>query len=161
MAQDPFRPVDDEARALARSLLDGATYAALAVVQDGAPTVTRIAMATTDRGTPLSLISDLSTHTEALRADATCALLVGEPKDRGDPLTHPRMTLHATAGFVDRASPDYPALRAHYLNLRPKARLYIDFADFNLVRFDVHSALLNGGFGKAFKLTPEDLRRTS
>ena len=157
--RDPFNPVDDDARALARQLIDQATFAALAVIENGLPGVTRIAFATTPEGTPLSLISDLSSHTAALAANPACALLVGEPGDRGDPLTHPRMTLHATATFIDRLSTNHPALRAHYLAQRPKAALYIDFADFRLVRFDVNAALLNGGFGKAYRLSPTDLAR--
>jgi heme iron utilization protein len=154
---DPFRPVDTEARSLARHLLDTATFAALAVLQDGAPSVTRIAFATTPEGAPLSLMSELSTHTAALEADPRCSLLVGEPQDKGDPLTHPRLTLQAIAHFIPRESPDHPALRAHYLAQRPKARLYIDFADFRLVRFDVTRAFLNGGFGRAYVLGPGDL----
>lgn len=156
---DPFRPIDAEARALARRLLDSAGFAALGVLEDGQPAVTRIALATTPEGAPLSLVSDLSTHTAALRTTAACSLLVGEPEDRGDPLTHPRLTLQARARFVPRSSPEHPTLRAHYLSLRPKATLYIDFADFHLIRFDVTGALLNGGFGKAYRLAPEDLRR--
>jgi len=158
MQKDPFRPVDDEARALATRLIDTATFAALAVLENDQPTVSRIAFATTPEAAPLSLISDLSSHTQALRANPVCSLLVGEPEDRGDPLTHPRITLQATAHFIDRGSADHTALRAHYLALRPKAKLYIDFGDFRLVRFDVHTALLNGGFGKAYKLAPADLR---
>ncbi len=158
--RDPFRPVDAEARALARDLIDHATFAALAVIEQGHPSVSRIAFATDPDGAPLSLISDLSSHTTALEAQADCALLVGEPSDRGDPLTHPRLTLHATACFIPRDSAAHPALRAHYLAQRPKAKLYIDFADFRLVRFDVRLALLNGGFGRAYKLTAEDLNAT-
>jgi putative heme iron utilization protein len=157
--RDPFRPVDDAARALARELLEGATFAALGVIESGAPVVTRIALATTPEGAPLSLVSELSGHTAALERNPACSLLVGEPRDRGDPLTHPRLTLQARAAFIARESPHHPILRAHYLSLRPKAQLYIDFADFHLVRFEVESALLNGGFGKAYRLTPEDLRR--
>lgn len=157
--RDPFNPVDDDARLLARGLLDTATYAALAVLEKGEPSVTRIAFATTPEGAPLSLISDLSGHTTALEANPKCALLIGEPKDNGDPLTHPRITLQATARFIPRDSVDHPALRDLYLSQRPKAKLYIDFADFRLVRFDVQAALLNGGFGKAYKLSPEDLRK--
>lgn len=155
----PFRPVDNDARALARKLIDEARYAAIGVLENGAPAVTRIAFATTPEGSPLSLISDLSSHTQSLEADATCSLLVGEPGDKGDPLTHPRITLSAKARFVARSSEDHAVLRAHYLRQIPKAQLYIDFADFRLVRFDVSSALLNGGFGKAFKLGPDDLER--
>lgn len=154
---DPFRPVDEEARALARQLMATATFAALAVIENDQPAVTRIAFATTREGAPLSLISDLSSHTQALLANPVCSLLVGEPEDEGDPLTHPRITLQATAQFVARDSADHPALRAHYLSQRPKAKLYIDFGDFRLVRFNIQTALLNGGFGKAYKLSPQDL----
>ncbi len=67
------------------------------------------------------------------------------------------LTLQATARFIARDSADHAPLRAHYLAQRPKAKLYIDFADFRLVRFDVAGALLNGGFGRAYKLAPSDL----
>lgn len=157
--KSPIRPTDDEARSLARTLIREARFAALAVTdpESGAPSVSRIAMATTADGTPLTLISDLSTHTAALRADPRCALLLGEPGEKGDPLTHARLTLHARASFVSRESAEYSALRDHYLRLRPKAKLYVDFGDFNFVTFVPTGALLNGGFGKAFQLTPADL----
>ena len=75
--RDPFNPVDDDARTLARTLLETATYAALAVMEDGQPSVTRIALATTPEGSPLSLVSDLSSHTQALDQNPTCSILVG------------------------------------------------------------------------------------
>ena len=155
--RDPFQPVDDAARRLARELIDTATFAALAVLQGGQPSVTRVALTTTPCGTPLSLISDLSGHTTALRAHPACSLLVGEPGEKGEPLTHPRLTLQARAQLITRDDPDHAALRAHYLAQRPKAQLYADFADFHFVRFDVSEALLNGGFGQAYRLTPSDL----
>ena len=158
-AQDPIRPTDDEARAQARALLDGAAFGALGVrlAGSGAPMVTRIAVARDERGGPLTLVSTLSQHTRALLADPVCSLLVGEPADRGDPLTHPRLTLQARAAFVARPGAEHEALRALYLEQVPKARLYIDFGDFALVRLIVTEAFLNGGFGKAFRLTPADL----
>ncbi len=157
--QDPIRPTDDEARSLARRLIDTARIAALAVLDPdtGAPTVTRIALARCPDGTPLTLISDLSAHTRALRADPRASLLVGEPGPKGDPLTHPRLTLQARAVFVDRASPVHAALRQTYLDQNPKARLYIDFADFSLMRLELAEAHLNGGFGKTYRLTAADL----
>ena len=76
---DPFRPTDDDARALARDLMDRATHAALAVLQPGTtlPSVSRIALTTDDGGAPLSLMSDLSPHTAALETHPACALLIG------------------------------------------------------------------------------------
>ena len=156
---DPIRPCDAMARALAQQLLSTATYAALAVTDPatGTPSVTRIALATAPEGTPLTLISNLSSHTGALRADTNCALLIGEPGEKGDPLTHPRMTLHAKAAFLPKDGEDHLTTRAHYLTLRPKAKLYVDFPDFSFVRFEMSGGLLNGGFGKAFHLKPKDL----
>jgi hypothetical protein len=158
-ATDPIRPTDDEARALALRLIRDARFGALGVLDPaaGAPVVTRIAVGTSPKGQPLTLVSDLAAHTGALRADPRCSLLLGEPGDRGDPLTHPRITLACRAVFTDRAGPDHVRLRAHYLISHPKARLYIDFTDFSFAMLRVEAAALNGGFGKAFRLTPGDL----
>ena len=156
---NPIRDTDDEARALARRLIDEARFGALGVLDPatGAPVVTRIAIGTTPGGAPLTLISSLAFHTAALRADPRCSLLLGEPGERGDPLTHPRVTLACRADFLPRDGGDHARIRAHYLQTHPKATLYVDFADFSFVVFAVESAALNGGFGKAFRLTASDL----
>jgi len=157
--KDPIRPTDDAARALARGLLAEARHGALAVrlPDDGTPMVTRIAIALDTARAPITLISTLSQHTRALRADPACSLLVGEPGPRGDPLTHPRLTIQARADFIPRPGADHDLQRAAYLEQVPKARLYIDFADFSLVRLQIAAAFLNGGFGKAYRLSAGDL----
>lgn len=155
---NPIRPTDAEARTLAHGLLATARFAALGVrdPDSGSPMVTRIALvpAAPDdpAAAPLTLISSLSGHTSALDADPACSLLIGEPGEKGDPLTHPRLTLQARAEIADKA-----ALREHYLSHYPKALLYFDFADFRIMRFQPLVAHLNGGFGKAFRLLPDDL----
>ncbi len=108
-------------------------------------------------GDLVSLVSDLSQHTAALRGDARCSLLLGEPGPKGDPLTHPRLTLQATAQFIPHGHPGFATLKGPYLTIYPKAKRYIDFADFSFLRFDIQTVFLNGGFGKAFVLTPTDL----
>lgn len=159
-AESPIRPTDPEARALARSLIRDARHAALGVIAPDTshPLVTRIAFGTTAQGQPLTLISDLSHHTRALVANPAASVLLGEPGPRGDPLTHPRLTLQVTARFVRHGSDAYAELAAHYLRDHPKARLYIGFADFSFAVFTVDKAYLNGGFGKAFVLTADDLQ---
>jgi len=146
-----LRPVDDEAREIARGLLLHARFGALGVLIDGAPFVTRIAVQA--EGALISLVSTLSQHTTGLKADPRCSLLIGEPQGKGDPLTHPRLTLQANATLVGRDE----ALRARWLKTHPKAKLYIDFGDFGFVRFQVQTAFLNGGFGYACKLSSEDI----
>ncbi|MEM6609783.1 MAG: pyridoxamine 5'-phosphate oxidase family protein [Pseudomonadota bacterium] len=152
---NPFRNVDDAARAQARSLIAAARFGALAVMDasSGFPVVSRIGMVPGLDGAPLTLISDLSPHTAALRADPRCSILIGEPGAKGDPLTHPRLTILAEADEADKV-----ALKPHYLSAYPKAQLYYDFGDFRLFRLTPVRGLLNGGFGKAYKLTAEDLR---
>ncbi len=151
--QKPIRPTNEEAIRLAKSLIQNAKYGSLAVVHPstGNPHVTRIAVSTASNGGPITLVSDLSVHTKALRENSHCSLLLGEPGSRGDPLNHPRITLSCKAEFADKTS-----LRAIYLDQHPKAKLYIDFADFHFVKFEIISADLNGGFGKAFQLKPSD-----
>lgn len=144
---------------MARALIDGARYGAIGVIdpETRTPMVSRIALGTTPAGMPISLVSDLSHHTRALRADPCCSVLVGEPGPKGDPLTHPRLTLQCQARFITRADEGFADLRAHYLGTHPKSGLYIDFADFNFVELVPNAAHLNGGFGKAFTLTRSDL----
>lgn len=155
---DPIRPTDDAARGLARDLMRDARIAALAVLtQGGAPMVTRVAFGLCPAGRPLTLVSDLSAHTGALRANPACSLLVGEVLPRGDPLNQPRLTLQAQAAFLRHDDPEYDEMAAHYLRDHPKAKLYIGFADFSFVLFRIDQAHLNGGFGKAFALTAADL----
>lgn len=150
---DPIRPTDDTARTLARSLLTGARHGALGVIDPvtGGPMVSRVAVGW-DGTDALILVSTLSAHTTALRSDPRTSLLIGEPGDRGDPLTHPRLTLMTTAHVADKAQGREAWLRDH-----PKSALYYDFTDFILVRLAITSAHLNGGFGKAYRLSPADL----
>lgn len=156
---DPVQQADAEARAIARALLEGARHAALAFTDaDGSPGISRIAFGLAPDGTPVTLVSGLAVHFAALRDHPACAVMVGEPGAKGDPLTHPRLMIKARAGFVPSDDPARPAIRAHWLETNPKAKLYADFPDFAFVRLMPVSALLNGGFGKAFRLGPQDLR---
>ena len=156
---DPVQPADAEARALAFALLTGANHAALAVTdpETGTPGISRIAFGLDPQGCPLTLVSALAPHRAALAAHPAAAVMVGEVGDKGDPLTHPRLMIRVMAEFIPRDSADHPAIRAHWLQAHPKAKLYVDFADFAFVRLRPLSALLNGGFARAFRLAPEDL----
>lgn len=156
---DLIRPTDDEARSLAQRLIRLVRHCALGVIdpETEMPLVSRVAFGTSPEGQPVSLISDLALHTRALKAMPRCSLLLGEPEDKGDPLVHPRLTLQAGVHFLRHGDTGHADLAAHYLRDHPKSKLYIGFADFSFVLFDVQKAYLNGGFGKAFVLTPEDL----
>ncbi len=155
---NPVRQSDDASRALARAIIDNARIAALAVLdpETGGPYVSRIAFGRSPDGDCLTLISDLAYHAGALRADRRASLLLGEPGIKGDPLSHPRLTLRVAAHpVIDGAQRD--RLRDIWLSLHPKSKLYVDFADFHFFRFEILYGHLNGGFGKAYALEEKDL----
>ena len=156
---DPVQPADEAACAQARDILAGARFGALAFTdaETGTPGISRIAVGLDAAGGPVTLISSLSAHHAALRRSPLAALLVGEPGPKGDPLTHPRLMIRVEARFVDRSDRGHAALRDQWLATHPKAKLYMDFGDFGFVRLVPQSAFLNGGFGRAVRLAPDDL----
>ncbi|MEX1662921.1 HugZ family protein [Thioclava sp. 15-R06ZXC-3] len=163
MPQSPIRPTDDDARTLARSLIAAATFGALAVndANSGFPAVSRIAIGTTPGGEIATLVSGLAAHTGALLADPRAGLLLGEPGEKGDPLTHPRLSLRILADQIGRNETRFAALRAHWLATHPKSKLYIDLPDFTFFILRPQSGALNGGFGRAWQLSAHDLAPAS
>ena len=155
---DPVPPADAEAKALAQDLL-ALGHAALAWTDPdtGTPGISRIAFARDPDFGLLTLISGLAPHFRALRASPDCALMLGEVGAKGDPLTHPRLMISAQASFVAPDDPTRAAIRDRWLDRAPKARIYIDLPDFAFVRLTPLSALLNGGFARAFRLGPQEL----
>jgi len=154
---EPVSPADADAITLARDLLRTARHAALAYTDaaTATPGISRVAFGLGPQNEMVTLVSALAPHVAGLRAHPDCALLVGEPGDRGDPLTHPRLMIRAQARFVP---PDQrAAIRARWLADHPKSTLYVDFADFSFVTFAVRQVLLNAGFGRAHHVPPEAL----
>ncbi|MDP3897071.1 MAG: DUF2470 domain-containing protein, partial [Mesorhizobium sp.] len=79
---------------------------------------------------------------------------------KGDPLAHPRITLACRAEKYARDTPDWARAERRYLNRQPKAKLYVGLGDFVFFRLDIERASLNGGFGKAYALTRDDIVST-
>lgn len=97
----------------------------------------------------VKLIASGSAWDSAAGSSAGSAVTGG----KGDPLTHPRLTLRALAERVTDGAERAALWSIHV----PKAKLYIDFADFHFIRFRPLSGLLNAGFGKAYELDKKDL----
>ena len=156
--KDVIRATDAEGIRLAKTLLRVSRYGALAAIdaKDGAPIASRVGVATDTDGCPLILVSGLAAHTAAIVADPRCSLLLGEP-GKGDPLAHPRITLACKAIRYARDTDDWARAERRYLNKNPKAKLYVGLGDFAFFRLEIEKASLNGGFGKAYALTREDI----
>jgi heme oxygenase (biliverdin-IX-beta and delta-forming) len=140
------------ARRDGKRLLRLARTAALATLDAAAPLTTLVGVSSDWDGAPLFLMSELSRHTRNLNANPRASLLLTSQSGGGDPLNHPRITLNGIVRL--RAGEDG---RARYLQRNPKAKLYVNFADFSLRRLDIETVHFNGGFGRADALSPQDL----
>lgn len=154
--KDVLQPVDEDVRRAAKAFLRTARHATLATLDPdtGTPMASRISVASDSQGNPLFLISQLSGHFSALENDPRASVLLGEPGS-GDPLAHPRITVYGQANRV--LAEQRQSLRARFLARHPRAELYVDFADFAFWRLNVEGASFNGGFGKAYAMSRDDL----
>jgi putative heme iron utilization protein len=156
MAKSPAEPERARAEAIgdAKRLMRMARTGALATIDpaSGAPLTTLVGVASDFDGAPLFLMSTLARHTQHLAADSRASVLLTEDSGRGDPLNHPRLTLN---GSILKAQS--PSARTRYLLRNPKARLYVDFADFAFFRLAIANVHFNGGFGRADALSPSDI----
>ena len=118
------------------------------------PFVSLVLPAQSADGEIILLLSDLSDHAKNLQRDPRASLLMDGTLDLKEPLTGPRLTL---LGEV-RVSPDQPGDKARYLAVHPEAALYAGFGDFRFYRFRISEGLFVAGFGRIFRLKPEELR---
>ena len=147
-----------DAKGLAKSLLRTMRAGALATIDrnTGHPFASLVNVATDVDGSPLILISRLSSHTANLENDGRASLLFASV-GRGDPLAYPRLTVLGTFTPVARQDAREPRLRRRFLARHPKSELYAGFADFSFWHLEVVSAHLNGGFGRAADLKASDV----
>jgi heme iron utilization protein len=149
---------DFDPRSIARTLLRSIRAGALATIDrnTGHPFASLVNIATDSDGSPLILVSRLSTHTANLENDDRGSVLLAVT-GKGDPLAHPRLTVIGSFARIARDHPGEPRMRRRFLARHPKAELYAGFADFSLWRLTVVSAHLNGGFARAADLKATDV----
>src|SRR5215472_6413367 len=147
-----------DAKATAKKLLRSIRAGALATIDrnTGHPFGSLVNVATDSDGSPLILVSRLSSHTANLEADSRASVLLAAA-GKGDPLAHPRLTVLGRFAKIARDAGDEAHLRRRFLARHPKAELYAGFADFALWRMTVESAHLNAGFARAADLTATDI----
>ena len=149
---------DFDPKLLAKTLLRTIRAGTLATLDrnTGHPFASLVNVATDADGSPLILVSRLSTHTANLEVDGRASLLLTTP-GKGDPLAHPRLTLIGVFAPIARDDAQEPHARRRFLSRHPKSELYASFADFSFWRLAVVSAHLNGGFARAADLKAVDI----
>lgn len=158
--KDVLQPVDAAALKHAMTLMRTARFASLGTLDAalGAPSVSRVAVASFPTGEMGFFISALAAHHTNLLADGRCSLLVGEP-GKGDPLAYPRMTVIGSAARLGDGS-EKDNFRYRFRSKNAKSKLYQDLPDFSYWKVAPIKASLNAGFGKAYALSATDLTLT-
>ena len=118
------------------------------------PFVSLVLPAQAADGELILLLSDLSDHAKNLQRDPRASLLMDGTLALKEPLTGPRLTL---VGEV-HLSPDQAGDKARYLAVHPEAEMYAGFGDFRFYRFRIAEGLFVAGFGRIFRLKPEELK---
>src|SRR5579863_10134289 len=147
-------PVPDfDPKTVAKGLLRATRAGALATIDrnTGHPFASLVNVATDIDGSPLILVSRLSTHTANLEIDGRASLLLAST-GKGDPLAYPRLTLSGSFVQIPRDDPQASRVRRRFLARHPKSELYAGFGDFSFWRLQTVSAHLNGGFARAADL---------
>ena len=152
-------PRDFDPKTLAKSLLRSIRAGTLATLDrnTGHPFASLVNVATDVDGSPVILVSRLSTHTANIEVDGRASVLLAQT-GKGDPLAHPRLTVLGEMVRVAPEAADQARVRRRFLARHPKSELYAGFADFSFWRMSIASAHLNGGFARAADLTADDIR---
>ena len=140
-----FKPID-----VAKELLRTTRSGALATLDrnTGHPFCSLVNVATDIDGSPLILVSQLSTHTANIEVDQRASVLLAST-GKGDPLAHPRLTVLGAFEKIERKSADEGRVVRRYGAKHPKSDMYASFADFadpdgkfNLSALDVQAEFL-------------------
>jgi putative heme iron utilization protein len=150
-------PEDFNPIAVGKGLLRSTRAGALATLDrnTGHPFSSLVNVATDVDGSPLILVSRLSTHTANIEVDPRASVLLAST-GKGDPLAHPRLTVLGKFVKLDLNTAEGARVRRRFLAHQPKAQLYAALPDFTYWRMSVTSAHLNGGFARAANLKASD-----
>jgi putative heme iron utilization protein len=148
-----------------RALLTDQPVASLAVLEQGSPAVSLVPFVVQwDPLTLFSLLSQLSSHTQALHQDPRCSLLIHASPEAGDPHSHHallRVSIKATAKWLTRQEAEDLGVTAAYRQRFAIAEMLLGLGDFQFVQFVPQEATLIRGFGGAFHLSGPNLEHAT
>lgn len=160
---DGLRQFTDESWRALGQLLRTRRTAALATLHAGAPNVGLVLFAPAPDFSALYLhLSRLALHTQDLHVEPAAGLLIAErDSETRNPQTLARVSLQGQAVVLAPEAPAYAAARAAYLDRFSFAQFNFTLPDFSLFRFTPAAGRYVGGFGQAFAVSPQDLRRAA
>jgi putative heme iron utilization protein len=137
--------------------------AALGTLHEGEPNLAMVAYAFAEDFSAFYIhVSTLGKHTADMEADPRVSLLITETDDsRPDPQTLARVSLRGIAAILPRTDAEYAPVKTIYLVRFPESEQLFSLGDFHLWKITPKGGRLVAGFGRAFNLVPEVLRKVS
>jgi heme iron utilization protein len=163
MASRPTNNMDSESEHILARLLRTTRLAALGTIHNGEPNLAMMAVAVEDDFSAFYIhVSRLGKHTGDMEKDPHVSLLLAQADDgRADPQTLARLSLQGKAEPLPRNASDYPRVKNLYLKRFPESEKLFSFGDFNLWKITPTGGRFVAGFGKAFNIVPEALRKVA
>jgi putative heme iron utilization protein len=155
--------MDSQSEQTLAHLIRSTRIAALGTLHDGEPNLAMVAYSFVEDFSAFYIhVSKLGKHTADMERAPHVSLLITEADDRRpDPQTLARVSLRGTAAILLRTDSDYAQVRKIYLDRFPEAEQFFSLGDFNLWRITPKTGRFVAGFGRAFNLVPEALRKIS
>ena len=155
--------MDEQSEQTLGRLIRQTRVAALGTLHDGEPNLAMIAYSFSDDFSAFYIhVSKLGKHTTDMENDPRVSLLIAETDDgRADPQTLARVSLRGTAEILRRTDPAYAQVKQNYLERFPEAEQLFSLGDFNLWKITPKGGRFVAGFGRAFNLVHEALKKVS
>lgn len=155
--------MDQQSEQTLVQLIRSTRVAALGTLHEGEPSLAMVAYAfARDFSAFYIHVSRLGKHTADMGSDPHVSLLITEVDDRrADPQTLARLSIRGMAEMLPRNAPDCAQVRGIYLERFPESEPLFSLGDFNLWRIRPGAGRFVAGFGRAFNVVPEALKKVS
>lgn len=142
--------MSDSRLAVAKSLLTGQGWAALATCRDNVPFASMVAFVCAPQFAALVMVlSELAVHTQMMRQNPRAAMVISQPEQAGvDSQTLARVTVTGDVRFVSGSQADYAPWRRFYLGRFPDSQKLFELGDFHIVALIPQNLRVVAGFGQ-------------
>lgn len=155
--------MDAHSEKLLAHILRTARVASLGTLRNEAPVVSQVAfIASKDFSAFYIHLSRLAQYAVDMQKDQRAALLISEPDDgRANLHTLASVSILGKAEFIQNGEPGYTPLKKQYLARFPESAPMFEMDDYNFWRILPKGGRYVAGFGKAYNITLEALRKAS
>jgi nitroimidazol reductase NimA-like FMN-containing flavoprotein (pyridoxamine 5'-phosphate oxidase superfamily) len=155
--------MDQQSEQTLARLIRETRIAVLGTLHNGEPNLAMVAYAFPEDFSSFYIhVSKLGKHTADMENNPRVSLLISEADDhRADPQTLARVAIRGIAEILPRTDSSYAQIKKIYLERFPQAEQLFSLGDFNLWRITPKGGRFVAGFGRAFNLVPEALRKVS